>query len=126
MYNYSYENLKNEVMEILEDMAIDSNLETVINEVLQYGCISGIVPSLIYYYQTEAFFDKHKNAINDLAHELSEEIYGNPFEIYHNLNGGCSNMAWYNLNGGCSKNNMAWFGFEEVTRMIAEEMEIGY
>ena len=112
MYNYNYENLKNEVMEILEDMSIDSNLETAINEVLEYGCISGIVGSLIYYYQTEAFFNRHKEAINDLAHELSEEIYGNPFEIYHNLN------------GGCSKNNMAWFGFEEVTRLIAEELEI--
>ena len=114
MYNNNYENLKNEVMEILESMATDSNLETVINEVLQYGCISGIVGSLIYYYQTEEFFNRHKKAINELAHELSEEIYGNPFEIYHNLN------------GGCSKNNMAWFGFEEMARMIASEIEIEY
>ena len=114
MYNNNYENLKNEVMEILEDMAVDSDLETVINEVLEHGCVSGIVPSLIYYHQTEAFFDKHKDAINDLAHELSEDLYGNPFEIYHNLN------------GGCSKNNMAWFGFEEVTRMIASELEMDF
>ena len=114
MYNYNYENLKNEVMEILESMAVDSSLEEVVEEVLQHGCVSGMVPSLIYYYQTEAFFDKHKYAINDLAHELSEDLYGNPFEIYHNLN------------GECSKNNMAWFGFEEMTRMIAEEIEIGY
>ena len=112
MYNYNYENLKNEVMEILEGMAVDSSLETVINEVLEYGCVSGIVGSLIYYYQTEEFFDRHKDAINELAHELSEEIYGDPFEIYHNLN------------GGCSKNNMAWFGFEEMTRIIASELEI--
>ena len=112
MYNYNYENLKNEVMEILESMAVDSNLETIINEVLEHGCVSGIVTSLIYYYQTEEFFDRHKNVINELAHELSEEIYGNPFEIYHNLN------------GGCSKNNMAWFGFEEMTRIIANELEM--
>ena len=112
MYNNNYENLKNEVMEILEGMAVDSNLETVINEVLEYGCVSGMVGSLIYYYQTEAFFDRHKDAINELAHELSEEIYGNPFEIYHNLS--------YD----CSKNNIAWFGFEEMTRIIASELEI--
>jgi hypothetical protein len=113
MYN-NYENLKNEVMEILEGMAVDSNLEIVINEVLENGCVSGTVGCLIYYYQTEEFFDRHKDAINELAHELSEEIYGNPFEIYHNLN------------GGCSKNNMAWFGFEEVTRIIANEMEMDF
>ena len=112
MYNNNYENLKNEVMEILKDMAVDSNLEIVINEVIQYGCVSGIVGSLIYYHQTEAFFNRHKNAINELAHELSEDLYGNPFEIYHNLN------------GGCSKNNLAWFGFEEVARIIASELEI--
>ena len=112
MYNNNYENLKNEVMEILEGMAVDSNLETVINEVLEHGCVTGIVGSLTYYYQTEEFFMKHKDAINELAHELSEDIYGNPFEIYHILN------------GGCSKNNMAWFGFEEVTRIIASELEI--
>ena len=110
----SYENLKSEVMEILEGMAVDSSLEVVIEEVLEHGCVSGIVGNLIYYHQTEEFFDRHKNAINELAHELSEEIYGNPFEIYHNLN------------GGCSKNNMAWFGFEEMTRIIASEMEIYY
>ena len=114
MYNNNYENLKNEVMEILESMAVDSSLETVIEEVLEHGCVSGIVGSLIYYYQTEEFFDKHKDAINDLAHELSEDLYGNPFEIYHNLN------------GGCSKNNMAWFGFEEVTRIIASELEMDF
>ena len=114
MYNKNYENLKSEVMEILEGMAVDNNLETVINEVLEHGCVSGIVGSLTYYYQTEEFFDRHKNAINELAHELSEDIYGNPFEIYHNLN------------GGCSKNNMAWFGFEEMTRIIASELEIDF
>ena len=112
MYNNNYENLKNEVMEILEDMAVDSSLEEVVEEVLEHGCVTGIVGSLIYYHQTEAFFNRHKDAINELAHELSEDLYGNPFEIYHNLN------------GGCSKNNMAWFGFEEVTRMIASELEI--
>ena len=113
MYN-NYENLKNEVMEILESMAVDSSLEEVVEEVLKHGCVTGIVGSLIYYYQTEAFFNRHKDAINDLAHELSEDLYGNPFEIYHNLN------------GGCSKNNMAWFGFEEVTRMIASELEMDF
>ena len=114
MYNNNYENLKNEVMEILEGMAVDSSLETVVEEVIEHGCVTGIVPSLIYYYQTEAFFNKHKNAINELAHELSEDLYDNPFEIYHNLN------------GGCSKNNMAWFGFEEVTRIIASELEMDF
>ena len=107
-------NLKNEVMEILESMAVDSSLKEVVEEVLEYGCVSGIVGSLIYFYQTEAFFDRHKDAINELAHELSEDIYGNKYSIYKNLQ--------YE----CNKNTMAWFGFEEMTRIIANELEIEY
>ena len=113
MYN-NYENLKNEVMEILESMAVDSSLEEVVEEVLEHGCVTGIVGELIYYYQTEAFFDRHKDAINELAHEISEDIYGDKYSIYKNLQ--------YE----CNKNTMAWFGFEEMTRIIAEEMEMEY
>ena len=108
--------LKMEVMEILEDMVVmkNSTMEDEITNVLEYGCVSGIVSELIYYYQTEAFFNKHKDEINELAHELSEDIYGNKYSIYKNLQ--------YE----CNKNTMAWFGFEEMTRVIAEEMEIDY
>ena len=60
------------------------------------------------------FFNIFKDEINDLAHSLSEDIYGNPFELY------------YNLNGGCSKNNLSWLAFEEITRMLADELELNY
>ena len=99
--------LKNEVRAILESMVDeDTSLEKVIENVLTYGCVSGYVTELIYYSQTEPFFDRHKDAINALAHELSNEIYGNSFELYKNLQ--------YE----CSKNTMAWFGFEEIASEI--------
>ena len=107
--------LKIEVMEILEGMTDENiTIEDAIINVLEHGCISGIVNELIYYYQTEAFFDRHKDAINKLAHELSEDIYGDKYSIYKNLQ--------YE----CNKNTMAWFGMEEMTRIIADEMEIDY
>ena len=92
----------------------DEGLESFISNILNYGCISGIVGELIYYYQTEKFFNTFKDEINDLAHSLSKDIYGNPFELY------------YNLNGGCSKNSLSWFAFEEITRMLADELELNY
>lgn len=105
--------LKMETMEILEGMVYDdTTIEDIIIEVLNHGCISGIVSELIYYYQTEAFFDRHKEEINELAQEMSIDIYGNPYEIYKNLS------------YGCSKNTLAWFGFEEMTRNIAYELNI--
>ena len=108
--------LKIEVMEILVNMVEmnESTIEKEIKNILNYGCQSGIVGDLLYYYQTEAFFNRHKNAINEIAHELSNDIYGNPYEIYKNLN------------GECNKNNMAWFGFEEIVRRTAEEYGIEY
>ena len=108
--------LKQETMEILEGMVImnDSTIEDEITNVLEYGCVSGIVNELIYYYQTEAFFNRHKDEINELAHELSEELYGDKYSIYKNLQ--------YK----CSKNTLSWFGFEETTRLIANELGIEY
>ena len=108
--------LKMEVMEMLEGMVVmnNSTIEEEITNVLEYGCVSGIVSELIYYYQTEEFFNRHKEEINELAQELSEEIYGNKYSIYNNFQ--------YE----CSKNTMAWFGFEEMTRIIASELEIEY
>ena len=107
--------LKMEVMEMLENMVEeDYSLEQIISDVLEHGCVSGMISELIYCYQTEEFFDNHKDEINKLAHELSEDIYGNPFDLYKNLR--------YE----CSKNTLSWFAFEEVTRRIADEMEIEY
>lgn len=107
--------LKMETMEILEGMVNkEKTLENVIIEIINYGCVSGIVSELIYYYQTEKFFNRHKDEINEMAHELSEDIYGNPYEIYNNMQ--------YE----CSKNTMAWFGFEEMTMRIANDLGIEY
>ena len=107
--------LKMETMEILENMVENEyTMEQVINDILNHGCVSGIVGSLIYYYQTEDFFNRHKEEINEMAQELSIDIYGDKYSIYHNLN------------GGCSKNTLSWMAFEETTRQIAEELDIEY
>ena len=108
--------LKQETMEIINNMVKmdEMTIEEVIIEILTHGCVSGIVADLTCYYQTEAFFDRHKDEINEMAHELSNDMYGNPYELY------------YNLNGGCSKNTMAWWAFEEMTQRIADEMEIEF
>ena len=46
--------LKIEVMEMLENMVVmnNSTIEEEIINVLEYGCVSGKVNELIYYYQT--------------------------------------------------------------------------
>lgn len=100
-------NLKNNVMEILIDMQYEGyELEEVIKDVLNHGCASGIVGALTYYSQTRKFFIDNMDEIFDLYNEYIQEFGGIGFEI--------------------DFNSLSWFAFEEVTRIIADEMEINW
>lgn len=101
-------NLKNNVMEILVDMQYEGyELQDVITDVLNYGCASGIVSSLVYYSQTKEFFINNMEDIFELYNEYVQEFGGGlGFEI--------------------DFNSLSFFAFEEMTRIIANEMEIDY
>ena len=100
--------LKHEVVEIIlseiEGIEDDEILSTV-EEMVTYGCQSGIVSALITYSDTELFFDKHSNEIFELVEDAKQEgiIDMNNFEL--------------------SKNNLAWFAFETIAQEIYQEME---
>ena len=76
-------------------------VKRVLETVLKYGCVSGVVPALMYYKDTEEFFDRHVDEILDLLNELKE--YG---EISFELN----------------RNNLAWFAFEETLNRIYNDL----
>lgn len=100
-------NLKNNVMEILIDMQYEGyELQDVIVDVLNHGCASGIVRALTYYSQTRKFFIDNMDEIFDLYNEYIQEFGGIGFEI--------------------DFNSLSWFAFEEITRIIADEMEINW
>ena len=90
--------LISEVVDIILDQIEDyEDPEDYFEDVLNHGCISGIVPALITYKDTEEFFDRHVDEILDLLNELKE--YGEiPFEL--------------------NRNNLAWFAFEETLNRI--------
>ena len=69
-------------------------------DLLQHGCVSGMVSSLIYYRDTEIFFDQYYEDIIWLKTEYEEAI-GQPMKIPHQI-----------------KNHLAWFAFEETARKI--------
>lgn len=97
--------------------------KTIVTEVLEHGCVSGIVGDLIYYSDTTAFYDKNKEEINKLLYDVMEEcgIYDLK-ELF-----GYGDVRWdeedplaldyYN------KNILAWFGFEECMRRFASNFE---
>ena len=90
--------LTSEVIDIILDQIENyDDPKNYFEEILNYGCISGVVPALITYKDTEEFFDRHVDEILELLNE--EREYG---EIKFELN----------------RNNLAWFAFEEITRRI--------
>ncbi len=75
-------------------------------DLLNHGCVSGMVSSLIYYTDTHAFFDKYYEEIEDLRCEYEEET-GVQINLQHDL-----------------KNFLAWFAFEETAYRLANELEL--
>ena len=64
------DDLKNYVIDYYIENYKDSTMEKMIlamEGLLKYGCISGIIPNLIYYEDTTNFYDKYKNNINPLS-----------------------------------------------------------
>lgn len=104
--NTMEDSLKHEVAEIIISEAGESNEEIAayLDNVLSYGCVSGTVCNLIYYSDTELFFDRHADEIFDLYNEAKAELGELDIEL--------------------NKNNLAWFGFETIAYEIREELEM--
>ena len=100
---YGETDLKDNVIDIILNHIDDyENPITFLEEVLQYGCSSGIVSELIYYSDTKCFFIKHM-----------EEIFG----VYNNVK---ENLS---INFEANANNLSWLAFEYMTSIIYNEIE---
>jgi hypothetical protein len=108
------ERLENEdnllIKYVIEDILQQDNdyIESYIEDVLKHGCVSGMVSSLIYYGDTHAFYDKYYDEIEDLRVEYLDE----GFDLLANI--GDKDL----------KNHLAWFGYEESLRKVADELEV--
>lgn len=103
---------------ILENYETDEDLKVFISDLLTHGCVSGMISELIYYEDTNKFFDKYENEIEDLISENMENlgIETRPLFI-ESLNGSAENISQ-------EKNLLSWFSFEETIRQINEEYQI--
>ena len=103
-------------------------LESVFEDLFYGGCASGIVSELIYYTDTVAFYDKHKDEIWKLAIKQAGELgYDHEWDLIFSLVGikdiQCDG-TWELLKDTQFKNVMAWYAFEETAREISYELEI--
>jgi len=90
--------LERKVLQIVEENGGQQFAE----DILQYGCQSGIVPELVYYNQTHEWFDTYYDEIMELIEEFEKETGEKP--------------RWE----GDLKNWFAWFSFEETVRKLYE------
>lgn len=112
---------------MLTNYVIDSIMERSINErinfiteLLNHGCISGLVSELIYYSDTTKFYARFKSEIFDLADEQAKEIgYTSAMELIANLRGAKDCNCIDQL-----ENLLSWYGFEETARNIAYQLGI--
>lgn len=87
---------------VIQEALDASSIYNFFHDLLNYGCVSGMVSSLIYYSQTEKFFDTHYEEIMEIKTEF-EESTGEPMKIPHQL-----------------KNHLAWFAFEQTAYDLAD------
>lgn len=115
----------NDLNDCVLDYYIDrkySNPDELIRELedlQRYGCVSGMITDLIYYDDTNKFYDNYKDDINELLGDLLDgsglsiqEFFGKNFDNDDPLILNFSN-----------KNLLAWFGFEESSYRIYEKIK---
>ncbi len=100
--------LQRAVVEDILDSRTADEMESYIKDVLQYGCISGTVSGLIYYNDTAIFYRKYCEDIDNIYSRLEDELGEAP-----------------KLSTPLS-NSLAWLGYEETMREIANIIELEY
>lgn len=92
----------------------------IFRDVLEHGCISGVVSNLIWYSQTTTFYKKYREQINELLSEyMSETGIYNLSELFGKRWETDDPLATNDYN----QNLLAWFGFEETLRHIGYNFE---
>lgn len=92
--------LEAEVARILLDQRPDG-IASLMRDLAQGGCQSGLIGPLVYCADTHDFFDRHYEAIEMLRQDTEANL-GEPLRI-----------------GGDLKNTLAWFAFEQTAFDIA-------
>ena len=110
--------LEREVINIVkQELEEGYPLNTFIEDLRVGGCQSGMIGELIYYTDTMAFYDRHREEIDTLLSELIEETGLAPQELFGDKWDKSDPLAREQWN----INLLAWFAFEETAFRLAEQ-----
>ena len=96
------------------------NKSRIFLDILEHGCVSGIVSELIYYSDTIEFYNKYKDDINNLLYELMSE--SGVYRIKDLLKDFDETDPL--ICETHNKNLLAWFGFEETLYRLSLKYEV--
>lgn len=100
---YGESELKDNVIDIILDHIEDYEEEKgFLEDIINYGCSSGMIGELIYYSETKCFFIKHMEEIFDIYNSIKDNL-SSDFEV--------------------NANNLSWLAFEYVVNEIYNEVE---
>lgn len=85
-------------------------------EILEHGCVSGTVGSMVYYSDTVAFFDKYADDIYDLIDSWDPEFFLDSLKNH-------VSTTEIILNCDSAKNQIAWMSYEEIAYELSNALE---
>lgn len=114
---------KRVINDLLTNGYTTEELKYYMEDILQYGCSGGFVSSLIYYSETERFFNCYRKEIISLLKEffetddyIHENCQGKYARIYDTII--YEDQKKFTLE---EKNNLSWFAYEEIVRRITQD-----
>ena len=107
--NYFNTKLEKRVINDLLNTGLSTEeLKDHIKDIIQCGCISGIVPSLVYYSDTTKFFNCYRKEILSMLQDPNKNIYS---EYTYLLD-----QKKYSVS---EKNYLSWFAYDNTVIRIA-------
>lgn len=94
----------------------DYSIESVLNDLMQGGCASGFICDLIYYDDTVKFYKKHETEIDALLKNTCDDCGLDPATLF----GDKWDAEDFFAKDTSNQNLLAWFGFEETARTLAD------
>ena len=115
---------KRVINDLLSNAYTTEELKSHMMEIVEFGCSGGNVMSLVYYSETERFFNCYRKEIIKLFREyiyynteiLHEDIQGVYAIIYDSVI--YEDQKKFTLE---EKNSLAWFAYEEIVRRITQD-----
>ena len=98
---------------------LDTQEKSTIKDTAEHGCAGGTISELIYYADTEAFYEKYKEEIwrrlSDMADDMGEPSILHLIVTFNGSKEVGSEMQLHNL--------LAWWACEDVCREIIADKE---